>query len=63
MEVNKIYINKEGKATYNEYDWIQVNYFRTGGYFHINEITNYVYKEPVNDIPKNTFQDLRQYMF
>jgi len=60
--INRIYINREGKATYNEYDWIQANYLPTGGYFHINKISGYVYEKIANDIPTNTFQDLRQYM-
>ena len=43
--IDRIYINKEGKATYNEYDWIPVNYYPTGGYFHINDISGYVCEE------------------
>jgi len=60
--INKIYINREGKATYDEYEWIPVDYYPIGGYFHINDRSGYVYEDIVNEISTNTFQDLREYM-
>jgi len=58
--INKNYINKEGNTTYDEYEWIPVDYFPTGGYIHINNIIDY--EKTVDIIPTNTFQDLSQYM-